>query len=330
MTLLRLTPTALSRCRFAISPLAETLGSLIALQRASPEPWLAEWHARHQPRFRQWRDGDAVARGLLPLVAATKYLPDYVCIPPGGGVDTRLADELAVVAGHADAQVRATTRDALAASWAPPPVAHPDWLDGEELGPRIAAMFEAGWRQFVAPDWARRRAVLERDIMYRAGLLAAYGWQHAIKDMTRRSAWVGKDAIRFSHQDHPDRLIGDDGLIFVPHTTGGGTWTCEWPPHYAMVYPARGAAAPPEDGAADPLAGLLGTGRARVLRELERPATSSQLAHALDLSLGTISAHLAVLRDSGVIAGARAGHSVVYRLTTRGENLLAVLCAGAG
>ncbi len=321
MTLLRLTSTGLSRCRFAVSPMAETLSALIALERL-PYPWLAAWHARNQAGYRSWRDGNEVARSLLPLVAATKWLPDYVALPPGDGVHTRLADELIPVAAFTDAQVRAATAPAVAASWQPQDTG---WLAGTGLGPRIAAMFEEGWRRFVAPDWPRRRAILERDIMYRAGLLAAYGWQHAIKDMTRKSAWVGRDAIRFSHQDHPDLMIGDDGLIFVPHTPGRGTWACERPPRYAMVYPARGAAVPPDGGGADALAGLLGQGRARILRELARPATSSQLAHTLGISLGTVSAHLAVLRDTGVIAGARTGRNVVYRLTPRGQELLGVL-----
>jgi DNA-binding transcriptional ArsR family regulator len=321
MTLLRLTPTGVSRCRFAVSPLAETLSALIALQR-QPYPWLAAWHARTQPAFRRWRDADEVARGLLPLVAATKWLPDYVALPPGDGVHTRLAEELVPVAAFTDEQVRRATEPAIAASWQPQTTG---WLAGQDLGPAIAAMFEQGWRRFLAPDWPRRRAILERDIMYRAGLLAAYGWQQAITDMTRHSAWVGKDAIRFSHQDHPDRMIGDDGLIFVPHTPGCGTWTCEDPPRYAMVYPARGAAVPPDGGGDGALAGLLGAGRARILRELDRPATSSQLAHTLEISLGTVAAHLAVLRDTGVIAGARTGRNVVYRLTPRGQELLATL-----
>jgi len=32
-----------------------------------------------------------------------------------------------------------------------------------------------------------------------------------------------------------------------------------------------------------------------------------------------------VLRDTGVVAGARTGRSVIYRLTERGERLLSVL-----
>jgi DNA-binding transcriptional ArsR family regulator len=177
----------------------------------------------------------------------------------------------------------------------------------------------------VAPDWPRRRAVIERDIAHRAGLLAAYGWKHAVENMTRMSTWVGEDAILFSHQDWPDRWITDDGLIFVPHTAGGGQWTCERPPQYALVYPARGSAAPAATGDADALSALLGAGRARVVRELSRSATSTQLAHTLDISLGTVSSHLAVLREADIVIGARVGRSVVYRLTDRGDRLVALL-----
>ncbi|GIF76782.1 ArsR/SmtB family transcription factor [Asanoa siamensis] len=322
MTLLRLSPTALSRCRFAVSPLAETLGSLITLHRPDPEPWLRDWHARHRPSYQAWLAGDPFAAGLMALVSATKWLPDLVAVPPTGGTGTRLRDELAETARFTDAEVRATVADAVGASWQPQDTG---WLDAGALGPRTAAVLRAGWRRFVAPDWPRRRALLERDIMHRAGLLAAYGWKEAVRTMTRRTEWVGDDAIRFSDQDYPDRWISDEGLVFVPKTAGDGSWTCERPPRYALVYPARGPAAEVTDPAADPLATLLGPGRARVLRELRRAATSTQLAYALDISLGTVSTHLAVLRDAGAITGARAGRAVVYRLTDRGTDLLATL-----
>ena len=324
MTLLRFSPAGLSRSRFAISPLAETVGCLIALQRRRSEPWLAPWVTGHQAAFRDWLEEDEVAGGLVPLIAATKWFPDYIGIPPLGGVRTRLADELAVVAAHTDEQVVASSADARQASWEPSATS---WLGLRGLGQRIAATLEDGWARFVEPDWPQRRAVLERDIMYRAGLLAAYGWQHAITDMGRKFAWVGDDAILFSHQDYPDRWIEDDGLIFVPYTCGGGTWTCERPPSYALVYPAWGVAARQPPDATDPAARLLGPGRARVLRALGQPATSTQLAAVLGLSLGTVSAHLAILRESGVISGTRSGRNVVYQLTSRGHSLLASLDA---
>ncbi|MBV8932733.1 MAG: winged helix-turn-helix transcriptional regulator [Kutzneria sp.] len=323
MTLLRLSSTALSRCRFALSPLAETLGVLIALHRPCGEPWLAPWHARHQADYRRWLARDTLAGGLLPLVAATKWLPALVALPPGGGMRTRLADELAVMATYSDEQVRSTVADAVAASWEPQDTG---WLALDGLGPRAAAVFEQGWERFVAPDWPRRRAVLERDIVYRAGLLAAYGWKYAVQTLRQRSVWVGDNAIRFSDQEWPDRWI-EDGLIFVPRTTGGGWWTCERPPHYALVYPAHGPAAPAGDTGADALSTLLGSGRARVVRELARPATSTQLAQALGVSLGTVSAHLAVLREAGVVAGVRSGRHVLYSRTVRGDRFVTALDA---
>ncbi|HEY1178321.1 MAG TPA: winged helix-turn-helix domain-containing protein [Phytomonospora sp.] len=322
MTLLRLSPAALSRCRFAVSPLAETLSALIALHRDAPSPWLAPWHAEHRPAYLAWIDGDETATGLLSLVSATKWLPDTVTPPPTGGMRTRITDELADVAAHDDDAVRVTFADALAASRPPQ---YTRWLDRSALAPRIAGVLREGWERFVAPDWPRRRAILERDIMHRAGVLAAYGWRQAVESMTRHSVWVGENAIRFSEQDYPDRHITDEGLTFVPHTADSGSWTCERPPRYALVYPARGAAAEVADPAADALGGLLGPGRARILRELAVPATSSQLAAVLDLSLGTVSAHLAVLRDNGVVVGERAGRGVAYRWTERGRELVGVL-----
>ncbi len=322
MTLLRLSPTALSRCRFALSPLAETLGALIALHRPAAEPWLRGWHGAHRPGYQDWLAGDPFAAGLLALVSATKWLPDMVAVPPAGGTRTRLRDELAQVATFTDAEIRATVADAVAASWEPQDIG---WLSGTGLGSKTAAVLAEGWRRHVAPDWPRRRALLERDIMHRAGLLAAYGWKEAVRNMTRHSVWVGDDAIRFSEQDYPDRWITDEGLVFVPKTASIGSWTCERPPLYALVYPARGPAAEVTDPAGDPLRTLLGPGRARVVRELRRAATSTQLAYTLDVSLGTVSTHLAVLREAGVVAGARVGRVVVYRLTERGTDLLAAL-----
>jgi DNA-binding transcriptional ArsR family regulator len=320
MTLLRLSPAGLSRSRFALSPLAETLGVLIALQRSKSEPWRGPSEAL--PAYRAWTAGDPVAAGLLTLVATTKWFPDFVGIPPTGGMDTPLDGELAEVAAFSDDDVRRTVRDSVAASATR---RDPDWLPSTDLAPRLAEVLDEGWRRFVRPTWNRRRAVLEREIAYRAGLVATRGWHHAVTGMTRRSTWVGPDAIRFSDQHWTDVLIGDHGLLFVPYTARQGSWTCEQPPRFALVYPARGVAAHTSPPNADALSFLLGPGRARVVAELVRPATSTQLAVALDLSLGTVSGHLAVLRDAGVVVGARVGRGVLYRLTDRGEALIALL-----
>ncbi|MFD0327720.1 hypothetical protein ACFQZC_04505 [Streptacidiphilus monticola] len=58
MVLLRLDSLALSRSRFALSPLAETLGAVIVLSRPCTTPWLAAWHARHHAAFRARLEAD--------------------------------------------------------------------------------------------------------------------------------------------------------------------------------------------------------------------------------------------------------------------------------
>jgi DNA-binding transcriptional ArsR family regulator len=309
VTLLRLSPRALTRCRFAVSPLAETVGTLLDLQRTG------------FPAFARWRDATPLRRGLFDLSARTKYLPDPLAVPPDGGLRTKLTDELALVAGFSDADVRDSVRLAVEASWGDRPGT--SWLAPDSLAERIAADLADAWERFVRPDWPRRRAILERDIAYRTELLAAEGWRAVVATIAKNTSWATDDAISFGRPGHPDRII-DDGIVFVPHTEGSGTWTCEFPPpRFAMTYPARGRAAEVDPAAGADLARLVGDGRARVLLELRVPATSTELARILGVSLGTVSAHLAGLRSAGTIGGVRLGRTVRYRLEPRGCDLLA-------
>lgn len=321
MVLLRVDAMALARSRFALSPAAETLRSLMSLCRREPDPWHARWQERCRPSFTALMAEDHFARGLINLAAHTKWLPDFVCFPPPSGMRTTIEEELPLIAATEDDAIRTTVADAVARSWGGQDAS---WLTGRGFGERAAALLERTWHEYVAPEWPRRRAVLERDVMYRAGLLAVYGWPRTLDGMSRRSAWVGDDAIRFNDRPGPDRVIGEQGLQFVPVTFRVGSWLCEaLPDQYAMIYPARGVGAveePPSNGALDR---LVGGGRASLLRELDRPATSTELAAVLALSLGTVGGHLTVLRDTGLVTGARIGRRVVYRRTELGDLLTA-------
>jgi DNA-binding transcriptional ArsR family regulator len=327
MVLLRLDSLALSRSRFALSPAAETLGALMALSRPCVDPWLAPWHARHQAALRAALATDPFAEGLVRLVSSTKYLPDQVSLPPTDGMRTRLEDELARMREVPDETVVESVRLSVAASWEEHDVG--SWLTGRDFAARTARLYRRTWDAHLADDWPRRRKLLERDVTYRAGLLAAYGWPRALERMARRTAWIGADAIRFSDRPGPDRVVGADGMLFVPYTGARGSWLCEAPGRpYAMVYPARGTGAEPsapDRGRRDhrdrALGRLLGTGRAAILRAVARPATSSELAAELDLSLGTVGGHLAVLREAELVVGERVGRRVVYRRTEAGEAL---------
>jgi DNA-binding transcriptional ArsR family regulator len=313
VTLLRFGPDALHVSRFAVSPLAETLSEVTrlrqALDRRAGRP--------HVEAFGRWLAADPFVDGLVRLVTATKYLPDFVAIPPGAGPHSSLADELAAMGAIDDEQARATLAEAQRFAWASDGIA---WAEVTGITRRAADAFAECWTRFVEPDWARRRAIMERDIHHRAGVIAVSGWRDALDGMAPGVQWVGHDAIRFSTQSYPDRHIGSDGLVFVPHTGLSGRWTCESPTRLAFVYPARGALAehPSDDGG---VARLLGRGRARVVAAVRTSATPSQLAAVLGISLGTVSAHLAALREAGVVTTRRSGRAVYYELTPVGDEL---------
>jgi DNA-binding transcriptional ArsR family regulator len=313
MTLIRLGPDALRASRFALSPLAETLSRLITLRgeldggRPGPEA----------AALAEWLDGDLFAAGLLRLVSATKYLPDFVAVPPSS-MTTRIDDELARMRAVPDGVARATIAEARRFAWMPGGI---DWAAADGVTASAAAVFARGWQWFVEPDWPRRRAIMERDIRHRAGVLAAHGWREAISGIGK-IRWAGPDAILFSRQTHADVSIGDDGLVLVPHTGTSGQWMCEAPPRFALVYPARGALGEVH-AAGEGIAGLIGEGRARILALLADPTTPSQLAVLLGVSLGTVSGHLATLRDAGAVVGRRSGRAVYYERTALGDALMA-------
>jgi hypothetical protein len=59
----------------------------------------------------------------------------------------------------------------------------------------IAGMLQAAWEQLLAPDWSRLRAILERDVVHRAGLLATDGWARAFDSLAVNLRWKADGRI---------------------------------------------------------------------------------------------------------------------------------------
>jgi DNA-binding transcriptional ArsR family regulator len=98
---------------------------------------------------------------------------------------------------------------------------------------------------------------------------------------------------------------------------------------FALTYPARGIARVWEDHDApaaedaESLAALLGRARAAILRRTSVPMSTTQLARELRQSPASVSEHLAVLRDAGLLTSRRSGRSVLYRQTPLAEFVVA-------
>nr|AGZ93999.1 arsr family transcriptional regulator [Streptomyces sp. MMG1662] len=67
---------------------------------------------------------------------------------------------------------------------------------------------------------------------------------------------------------------------------------------------------------------LIGTGRARIMRALEMPKTTTAVAQSLGLAKSTVSQHLVVLTSAGIVWRQRLGGRVFYQLDHSGFALL--------
>ncbi|WP_406674210.1 DUF5937 family protein [Nonomuraea sp. N2-4H] len=323
MVTIEVVPQDVMASRFAISPLIETMHAQWVLagryRAGAHEPWAARW----RETYRRLEEELPALRAAMAITGNPGSNVDFVA-PPPTAVDVPFEAEIAAVRATPVSRAHAEIEQVLAER---PPV--PGWVRELLLGPDVVTLvaraYEALWTEILVHDWPRLRAVLQRDVAYRAGRLAAYGWQAALDDLSPQVRWRGgRIEVKLRSMHGQERRLGGRGLLFLPSAfmdSVGAYLEEDWP--YALVYPARGIAA---YGQARPaperLAALIGRSRARILAELAEPATTTQLAALLGQSVGTAGEHVAALRGAGLIAGTRTGRSVVYARTPLGDALI--------
>jgi DNA-binding transcriptional ArsR family regulator len=317
------TAADLLHSRFALSPLFELDNMLRMLSGQSRHGLPPAWARRLAPAYRELV-ADPAFQAVLAL-HPPGYGPAFLAPPPASLAQT-LDDDLAVVRGTPLEQVRREIRECLRRQ----PSADREVLDilrRPDVNERLADVMERAWYALLAADWLRLRAICERDVLFRSGELGRAGWAAAfagLPDIRWRDG-----GIEVSRHATATIVLGGKGLLLVPSVFKwrGVAVYAEQPWPRAIVYPARGVSAlwdPP--AAADPeaLGSLLGRSRAMLLRTLADPASTTQLARALDLAPGAVGDHLAVLLRAGLLDRSRSGRSVVYRRTPLGDALAAV------
>ncbi|MDH6703385.1 DNA-binding transcriptional ArsR family regulator [Kitasatospora sp. MAA19] len=322
-TALHFSANDLALTRFAVSPMQEVVTSLRALAH-SPVPTL---HRRWADQVRARPAATGLDRSRLAvMVPPTGHLPDFLNPAPTGFAPA-LADELAAITATGAGQVRADL-DILAAEAGGrlPPVLESLYRDPAGQLPRLAAEIEAYWQLSLAPYWARIRALLEADVFHRSRQAAEHGTARMLDDLHETVRWDGT-ALRLERRHCAvTRLTAGAGLLLLPSAFA---WpqvlTRVLPPDPPQLsYPARGAATlwePRPGGAPDALATVLGRSRARLLAELDSPASTTELARRTGLSAAGVSQHLTALRAAGLTSAHRAGHSVLYARTAVGDSL---------
>ncbi|MFI8530028.1 DUF5937 family protein [Streptomyces aquilus] len=311
------------RCRFALSPLWETQDAVRTLKRP-------DRHGYHAPWLRRIRDA-AATLDLTPLwllMPRRGHSPDWLCPPPGGAAAT-FEEEIAAVraadpeaAREDTAKSLADTPGALESSYGRA------WLaDPARMVRELADAMEEAWHRLIEPDWPRLRALLEADVAFHSRRLAEVGLGGLLPEINPRCGWDAGTLTIESNGRHERHLAGQ-GLVLMPSVFVWPDVVSGFDPPWQpmLVYPARGIGglwATPADRTPDALVRLLGRGRAAVLAALDEPATTTALAHRLGLAPSSVSAHLTVLRESGLLTSRRYGHQVLYERTPLGIALTA-------
>ena len=313
--------------RFALSPLWELIHALRLLAgtaRRQDSTVLRPWLARTRDRYQ------ALAREAdLEVVLALQppgYGADFLS-PVPAGLSTTIDDLLSQVRSTPAAQAHREVAEALRRQ--PPDPRVRRIVTSDRVAGYAADVLAVAWQALLEPEWPTLRAILERDVVYRAGQLASRGWAAALAGLDPDLRWHQGRIELGRWPQHEDAELGGRGLLFVPSVFVwprlAVTLDPPWPP--ALLYPARGVAAlweqPGKPGPGTGLDRLLGPSRAAILLALEQPASTTQLAASLGQSLGGTGDHLAVLHAGGLLTRARSGRSVLYRRTPVGDALVA-------
>jgi DNA-binding transcriptional ArsR family regulator len=320
MTALRFGETDALRCRFAISPLFETLAGVRLI-------------ARHHRRsvYDPWLEAKAAAVAALdldPLHVVQPHIghtPDFLAPPPRERTNSFEAELPRV---RATARTRIVTE--LKRSRDEPVNPRAEQINRMLTDPlaardQLADTIAQAWTTLIEPDWPAIHRVLEDDIAYRSTQLTSGGLAALFDDLHPNLVWHDNQLIAARYDDQ-DRDLAGAGLLLMPSAF---TWPhllliVDRPYQPTIVYPARGIArlwtdTPPPP---DRLARLLGRTRATLLTALDPAATTSELALQYGLALATVGEHLTVLDSAGLASRRRAGHKVHYRRTELGQALI--------
>ncbi|GAA0321546.1 hypothetical protein NE235_18800 [Actinoallomurus spadix] len=201
----RLGTDTLAESRFVVSALAETTASLLSLHKnEAAHPGERAWLDAHLPAYRAHLAADPVTALLVRSALRPGWIADFVVPPPSGAAHSAFHDELVPIRQAPADQVQ---RDLEVALQGPVPAK----LRRTDLAGRFADLLEWSWTELVRPDWARRRRVIEADVVARTAQLGRAGWAAAFDAMRPGMRWLGEGRLQINRQDRPPRTCSGRG-----------------------------------------------------------------------------------------------------------------------
>ena len=309
----------MARLRVAAGPdpMWETVLSMHMLQTRRGTLFFDGWRQDIRRRL------GGSARLLLALNPAVGSFPDFLTPAQGTtDLDTGIDAMLSTPRSRLRAELSALTFVSGMRSWLLA-VADADTTALREFD-RLFRAFHAG---AVQPVWDDLVAQVhhERERLARAFLRGGPG---AVLSCIGSVCGCDSPVLDLPYPVDRDLFLGGRGLLLIP------SYFCWKHPvtlvdpglSPVLVYPTRhlypvALQARRSDGDRS-LAALIGSTRAAILRSLEVPCSTTDLANRAGTSIASASRHASILRGAGLITTERSAGAVVHHLTSLGATLL--------
>jgi DNA-binding transcriptional ArsR family regulator len=314
---LGLDAATLGRVRLAPSPTFEVLAWLKLVAAGRRHPVFGDPGAN--ARFTM-REPDVALLGEVVSAPHAGYTPDFLTPTPP-------AERQANVLSAQLETVRATPEDRIVAEidqrfGARAPDSVRNAVESGTLARRAADGLRMFWRHTIADRWDTIAAALAVDVFDRSATMSAAGVGTVLQSLDPAMDWDG-DVLRIDTPWDFHTRLTDADLVLTPFALGWPRlWTQLEDMHDATVfYPAAGigsATRPRPRG----LPRLMGATRARLLQDLELPRSTAELSTRHRLAPATVSYHLGVLHDAGLVMRSRHRRLVLYRRSEQAASLL--------
>jgi DNA-binding transcriptional ArsR family regulator len=315
----------LNQFRLAFSPLIELSISYSMYKNGKFHGLYREWVAEVNNALH-----DIHYPMLDALVGDGKYIPDFLT-PTPVYVETDIEVGFAEIANTPPHLVQEHIQ-ALIDKYGMNEIRHYALVNPQAALEQVIVEMRDYWQRTMAHHWTRLLAVLENDVLYRSRFLAVQGAKSMFESIGHGVIYEpnqltityplvpNKPSVGFSLQER--------GVQVVPSVFAGNKTYHQYDEHWEqmLIYPARGAGIWYSENI-KPLEALeltLGVPKARMLYLLQNPLNTGELAHRMVLTASAVSQQLKNLHQAGLVESFRHGKLVFYRLTERGEKLLAL------
>jgi DNA-binding transcriptional ArsR family regulator len=309
-------------------PLWEVASTLHRFQSRRGLWAYADWHRAARADLQRGGLATAVRGLLMPLFPRGVYFPDFLTpVQAHQGLDAGLDAIMSAPRERVLAEL--TTLDRV--SRAPSGVARLADTDGRRELVDVIRSYHA---TAVAPHGERMQARLDADRSLRARALLDGGVDGLLSSFTPWMRWR-RPVLEVDYlAEDRDLYLAGRGLLLIPSYFSWGEPVSladpDLPPvltyslHHTVPDPT------PRDArtAKTPLAALLGSTRAIILRAAASGGTTGELARAAGVSAASATRHTTALRDAGLLMSHRQGAAVLHTITPLGAALLRTSARG--